>query len=216
VPPRVAAAADGEPRKALTEKGQETARSIVLKRGDLSAGFTARPRPDDKLPAGVRCDALDESDLTVNGDAQSPDFTLSQPGIYVTVGSSAQVYRTPREAGLSWTRGSSAQTSRCFADIIRLSAPRGQKVKIVSAKKIAFPKVTPRSAAWRVVADLTLPGNRRVRAYVDAIVLQQGRIQSGLVFTSLGRPVGQADAVGLATLLATRMAREAGPSGPKA
>ena len=42
------AAADGEPRKALTKKGQATAKSIVLKRGDLTAAFSARPRTDDK------------------------------------------------------------------------------------------------------------------------------------------------------------------------
>ena len=211
-----ATAADGEPRKALTDKVQETARSIVLKRGDLSAAFTARKRADDALPGGVRCDALDESDLTVNGDAQSPDFALSQPGVYVTVGSTAQVYRTAGEAGKSWTRGTSPQTTTCFADIIRLSAPKGQKVRIVSAKRMSFPKVAPRTAAWRVVAVLTLSGNRRVTAYVDAVVLQHGRIQSGLVFTSLGRPVGNADQRGLATLLALRMARAAGPTGPKA
>ncbi len=211
-----AAAADGEPRKALTSKGQAAATSIVLKRGDLTGGFATRPSSDDPLPDGARCDALDESDLTVNGDAQSPDFALNQPGIYVTVGSTAQVYRTPREAGLSWSRGTTKQTTRCFADIIRLSAPRAQKVRIVSATRLPFPKVAPRTAAFRVVAILTLEGNRQVRAYVDAVVLQHGRVQSGLVFTSLGRPVGQADERGLATVLAQRMAKAAGPTGPTA
>ena len=208
-------AADGEPRKALTAKGKATAQSIVLKRGDLSAGFTARKRPDDDLPAGVRCDSLDESDLTIVGEAESPDFQFVQPGIYVTVGSTANVYRTLQEAGKSWTRGTSAQTATCFADIVRLSAPKGQRVTIVSAKRLQFPKVAPRTAAFRVVATLTIAGNR-VRAYIDAIVLQDGRIQSGLVFTSLARPVGRADALGLAAVLAQRMAKAAAPKGPKA
>jgi hypothetical protein len=168
------------------------------------------------LPKGVRCDALDESDLTVSGDVDSPDFALNQPGAYVTIGSSAQVYRTAREAGLSWTRGNTAETTRCFADIVRLSAPREQKMTIVSSKRLSFPKIAPRTIAFRVVAELTLPGNRRVRAYVDAVVLQHGRIQTGLVFTSLGRPVGRVDELGLASLLALRMAKAAAPRGPKA
>lgn len=210
-----ASAADGEPRKVLTKQGQATAASIVLKRGDLTPAFAARPSPDESLPKGVRCDALDESDLTVSGDAQSPDFSVNQPGVFVTVGSSAQVYRTLREAGLSWTRGTTAQTTTCFADIVRLSAPRDQRIKIVSAKRLDFPKVAPRTTAFRVVADLTLAG-KRVRAYVDAVVLQHGRIQSGLVFTSLGRPVGRTDELGLASLLAMRMAKAVGPTGPKA
>lgn len=208
-------AADGEPRKALTAKGNATARSIVLRRGDLSAGFTARKPTDDALPAAARCDELDESDLTIVGEAESPDFQLLQKGIYVTVGSTANVYRTPGDASRSWARGTSAQTTICLADIIRLSAPKGQRVDIVSAKRLQFPKVASRTAAFRVVATLTISGNR-VRAYVDAIVVQHGRIQSGLVFTSLGRPVGRAAEVGLATVLAERMSSAAGPAGPKA
>ena len=193
----VAWGADGEPKKALTSKGNATARSVVLKRGDLSTAFTLRTRPDEDLPKGVRCGALDESDLTITGEAQSPDFQLSQPGLFVTIGSTTNVYRSLGEAGKSWKRGTSAQTTTCLADIVRLSAPPGQRVSIVSAKRLTFPKVAPMTSAFRVVATLTIGGNR-VRAYVDAIILQHGRIQSGVVFTSLGRPVGQADELGLA------------------
>lgn len=211
----VAWGADGEPKKALTSKGNATARSIVLKRGDLSTAFTLRTRPDEDLPNGVRCGDLDESDLTITGEAQSPDFQLSQPGLFVTIGSTTNVYRSLREAGKSWQRGTSAQTTTCLADIVRLSAPRGQRVSIVSAKRLTFPKVAPMTSAFRVVATLTIGGNR-VRAYIDAIILQHGRIQSGVVFTSLGRPVGQADELGLAALVADRMARANRPKGPTA
>ena len=211
----VAWGADGEPTKALTSKGNATARSIVLKRGDLSSAFTLRTRPDEDLPKGVRCGALDESDLTITGEAQSPDFQLSQPGLFVTIGSTTNVYRSLGEAGKSWKRGTSAQTTTCLADIVRLSAPPGQRVSIVSAKRLTFPRVAPMTSAFRVVANLTISGNR-VRAYIDAIILQHGRIQSGVVFTSLGRPVGQADELGLAALVADRMARANRPKGPTA
>ena len=211
----VAWGADGEPKKALTSKGNATARSIVLKRGDLSTAFTLRTRPDEDLPKGVRCGALDESDLTITGEAQSPDFQLSQPGLFVTIGSTTNVYRSLGEAGKSWKRGTSAQTTTCLADIVRLSAPPGQRVSIVSAKRLTFPKVAPMTSAFRVVATMTIGGNQ-VRAYVDAIILQHGRIQSGVVFTSLGRPVGQADELGLAALVADRMARANRPKGPTA
>ena len=211
----VAWGADGEPKKALTSKGNATARSVVLKRGDLSTAFTPHTRPDAGLPKGVRCAALDESDLTITGEAQSPDFQLSQPGLFVTIGSTTNVYRTLGEAGKSWKRGTSAKTTTCLADIVRLSAPRGQRVSIVSAKRLTFPKVAPMTSAFRVVATLTIGGNR-VRAYVDAIILQHGRVQSGVVFTSLGRPVGQADELGLAGLVADRMARANRPKGPTA
>ena len=63
------------------------------------------------------------------------------------------------------------------------------------------------------LSSLELEG---LRAYVDAIILQHGRVQSGVVFTSLGRPVGQADELGLAGLVAGRMARANRPKGPTA
>ena len=172
-----AVAADGEPKKALTKSGQTAARSIVLKRADLGAGFTATKRPDDEpLPKGARCDALDEGDLTVTGDANSPDFRLAQTGIYVTVGSSAHVYRTLRDANASWQRGTSQQVLNCLGDIVRLSAAQGQKITVVSSKRVSFPTVAPKTSAYRVVVTIASAGSsQRIRAYVDAVVLQRGR-----------------------------------------
>jgi hypothetical protein len=213
--PAVAGAADGEPRKALTKQDQATARSVVVKRGDLGQGFTAVARDkNDGLPKGARCGPLDESDLTVTGDAASPDFRLAQAPVFVTVGSTAQVYRTLREANTSWNRGSTRQTTTCLGDIIRLSGGPGQKITVVSAKKIRFPSVSPKTAAYRIVVNVTIGGNQRVRAYVDAVILQHGKVQSGLLFTSFGSPVGDADRIALAKVVAARMAKASGPSGP--
>jgi hypothetical protein len=78
--PALAGAANGEPKKALTKKDQATAHSVVVKRSDLGQGFTAMARDKNQtLPKGARCGPLDESDLTVTGDAASPDFRLAQP-----------------------------------------------------------------------------------------------------------------------------------------
>lgn len=217
VAPSAATAADGLPRKALTKSGQATARSVVLERGDLGASFTpvARDR-DQHLPKGARCKALDESDLTVTGDAASPDFRFAQGPVFVTVGSTAQVYRTLREANASWSRGTTRQTTTCLGDIIRLSGSPRQKITVVSAKKVPFPSVSPKTAAYRIVVNIAVAGSPPVRAYVDAVILQHGRIQSGLLFTSLGRPVGDPDRVALASVVAERMAKAAAPSGPVA
>lgn len=219
VAPASALAGDGQPKKALTKAGQATARSVVLKRGDLGSGFTsiARSKDDRNLPKGARCGPLGETDLTVTGDAASPDFRLAQAPVFVTVGSTAQVYRTLREANTSWNRGSTRQTTTCLGDIIRLSAGPGQKITVVSAKKVPFPSVSPKTAAYRIVVNVAIGGNQRVRAYVDAVILQHGRIQSGLLFTSFGSPVGDPDKIALAKVVAGRMARAStAPSGPVA
>lgn len=214
--PAVAGAADGEPKKALTKKDQAAARSVVIKRGDLGQGFTAVARKKDEgLPKGARCGPLDESDLTVTGDAASPDFRLAEQTAFVTVGSTAQVYRTLREANASWGRGTTAQTATCLSDIVRLSASPGQKITVVSATRVRFPSVSPKTTAYRLVLTISI-GAQEVRAYVDAVVLQHGRIQAGILFTSLGSPVGQAQRVALASVVAARMAKATRPTGPVA
>jgi len=83
--------ADGEPKKSLTAKGQAIAKSIVLKRSDLTTGFVPHKPSDAARPRGARCAGVDETDLTVIGDADSPDFSRDAAG--VAVGSSASVYR---------------------------------------------------------------------------------------------------------------------------
>jgi hypothetical protein len=215
VAPVVALAADGEPKKALTTAGQTMARSVLLKKADLGTGFTPVARSKNQhLPKGARCGPLDETDLTVTGDAASPDFRFSQSGVFVTVGSSAQVYRTLREANASWSRGTTSQTTTCLGDIVRLSAAPGQKISLVSAKKIPFPSVSQKTAAYRIVVNIANGSQQPVRAYIDAVILQHGRVQSGILFTSLGQPVGAADRVALATVVAARLAKAAKPTGP--
>ena len=215
--PAVAHAADGDPRRAITKGGQQAAKSVVLKRGDLGAGFVANARSKDKgLPKGARCGGLGEEDLTVTGDAASPDFRLAQGPVFVTVGSTAQVYRTLADANTSWRRGTSSKTATCLADIVRLSADPGQKITVVSAKRIPFPAVSPKATAYRLVLSVSAGNGPRVPAYVDAVILQHGRIQTGLVFTSIGQPVGEADRVALASVVAARMAKASGPKGPVA
>ena len=214
--PGIAAAANGEPKKVLTKEGQATAHAVVVKRGDLGQGFTAVAREkDDGVPKGARCGPLDESDLTVTGDAASPDFRLAQQAAFVTVGSTAQVYRTLREANASWNRGTTSQTTTCLADIVRLSAAPGQKITVLSATRVRFPSLSPKTTAYRLVLTVKI-GAQEVRAYVDAVVLQHGRVQAGILFTSLGRPVEQAQRVALAAVVAARLAKAARPSGPVA
>jgi hypothetical protein len=206
--------ADGEPRKALTSKGQAIAKSIVLKRSDLSAGFVPHKPSDATRPKGARCGAVDESDLTVTGDADSPDFSRDVSG--VAVGSSASVYRSLRESNVAWRRAGTAGAVRCFADLVRLTAPAARKVKIVSAKRIPFPQVSSNAIAYRVVATMDIGGNRTIRAYFDAVLLQRGTVQAALVVTSLGRAVPLEEERALAGVVAARMAKAAGPRGPVA
>ena len=134
----------------------------------------------------------------------------------MAIGSSASVYRTQRESNAAWHRAGTAAAVQCFADLVRLTSPAVQKVEIVSAKRIPFPKVAPNVIAYRVVATLTVGKSRTVRAYFDAVLLQRGQMQSALVVTSLGSAVPVAEERVLALILAGRMVKAARPRGPVA
>ena len=86
----------------------------------------------------------------------------------------------------------------------------------MSAKRIPFPAVSPKSTAYQLVLSVGVGNGPRLPAYVDAVILQHGRIQTGLVFTSIGQPVGEVDRVALAAVVAARMAKANGPNGPVA
>lgn len=212
-----AAAANGEPKRAFTKADQALARSVVLVRADLGSGFVGAKHAEQDLPRGARCGPLAESDLTITGKADSRDFRLQETGVLLTAGSTAHVYRTLREADTSFSRGTSRQVATCLADVVRLSAPSGQPIRVRSAKRIAFPRLAPKTAAYRVVASVATGAGQSVTVYFDAIVLQHGRIQASVVFTSAGRPVAETDRVVLASVVAKRLARAAGkPAGPVA
>ena len=100
-----------------------------------------------------------------------------------------------------------------LADIVRLSASPGEKITVHSATRVRFPTLSPKTTAYRLVLTVEL-GGQKVRAYVDAVILQHGRIQSGILFTSLGGPLDQTQRVAIASVVAERMAKATRRSGP--
>jgi hypothetical protein len=204
LPAAAAVAAHRAPQRPITSADQAEARSMLLRAADLTADF--RPETRSESENGPACAALDESDLTVTGDADSPDFTRQNAG-YVTVGSSAQIYRSIADAGASWRRGTSAGALRCVADYFkRLAKADGSELRFVSVRKLAFPRVAPLTARFQVLFRATARG-QSVPIYFDVVVLQQGRAQASLMFGSAGAPVPQRDRAALAGVIAQRMAR---------
>ena len=188
----------------------------MLKRGDLGAGLHARCArdKDQHLPKGARCSALDETDLTVTGDAASPDFRFAQRRRSSPSARRRQVYRTLREANTSWGRGSTAQTTTCLGDIVRLSAAPGQQVTLVSAKRVPFPSVSPKTAAYRIVREhhgRRQPAHSRLRRRRDPPARKDPVGNPLHVRRTAGRKGRSPRA---RKVVAGRMARAAGPSGP--
>ena len=193
-----ALAARGDPQEKLTPADQARARAMLLRKADLGLGFGATPTGE---PSFSSCAALDESDLTVSGKAQTPTFT----GGLVTVSTIAALYVSRRDANLSWKRGTSAAGEKCLRQTSGREFAKGG-FRLVSFRKTPFPKLAQKTIAFRLVlAGPSQAGS--IRVYIDFVVLQQSRAQAAVFFGSAIDPLERPERLRLARLVATRMAK---------
>jgi hypothetical protein len=200
------AAADTDPKERLTAVDQAKARSIVLKRTDFVAGWKKVP-PDPDSDAVCPGFNPDGSDLTITGKAEA-DFEHTQG--FPMVSSFADVYVKSADAAASWSRTVKPALARCLAHFMREGAKEdGVELTIVSQGRVAFPKVAPRTAAFRVVSRMTVkqPGAAPVTVplTIHVVVLGRGRGEAGLFTASFGKGVPMADLQAFARLMAGRM-----------
>jgi hypothetical protein len=203
--PAVALAADTDPKKKITPADQAKARSILLKRSDFAAGWKkVPPSPDSDLT----CPGFnpDESDLTLTGEAEA-SFEHPQ-GLFI--GSHSEVFATRDDALKSWTRSDKPATARCLGYFFSQDVTeKGTTVKIVSAGRMAFPKLAPRTAAFKVVARLTITDNSKkttVPATIQLIALGQGRGDTSMLAVSPGTGVPTDDLRAFGKAFAARLA----------
>jgi hypothetical protein len=191
-----ALAARGDPQKRITPADQARAKSMLLRRADLSAGFTSTSPGNEPVPY---CKALDESDPTLTCEAESADF--AQPATATVVSSAAQVYRSLRDANTSWRRGTSVAGVRCVEQTLRRELLKGG-IRDVQLTRQAFPRVAQRSVAFRVVGVA-----QGIPVFFDVVLVQQSRAHVSLLFGAALQPVLKAEQVRLARLVGTRMAK---------
>jgi hypothetical protein len=195
-----ALAAEGDPQKRHTPADTAKARSIVLKRGDLGAGWKRDTSPDTDDDLACSYYDPDQSDLVETGSAEG-NFESQ----IAFVASEASIYRTAAQAQTAWSRAAKRELARCFGELLAKELRRevGQ-VRIVRAGVLPFPRVAPQTAAWRIVARITESG-RTLPLTVDLIALRRARIIVLLGVIQFG-PTPQAAAERqLARLLASRM-----------
>ena len=199
-----ALAARGDPHRAISAADQAKVRSMLLRSSDLVAGFKAsRPADDGSDPY---CKALDESDLTLTGDSESPDFTAAG----TLVSSTAQLYRTVADANASWRRGTSAAGVRCLRAGMR-AALKEENGRLTSLRKLTFPKLAAdRAVEFRAVARIG-----KVRLHFDFVILQRLRAQAALLVSS-DATLPRSQSVALAGTIAGRMRRALADEVPQA
>jgi len=194
----VSLGARGDPKKRITPADQARAKAMLLRKSDFSLAFRAGPA---STGADFYCAALDESDLTVTGQAESPSFS----GGVEFAASTAYVYASRANAKASWRRGTSAAGQQCVRQGLQ-NQIQGTSVRLVSFRKLPFPAFARRSVLYRVVAEQ----QGGVRLYLDLIALQHSRAQVAVVYGSGLSPPPAAEERRLAKVTAARMAKAMG------
>jgi hypothetical protein len=205
--PALALAADSDPKRKIDPADERRAAAVVLKRADLSAGWkkTASSSTDDDLVCSYY--APKGSDLTLTGDAEAE---FERTGGFPTVYSYVDVYATPKDAAAAWTRTVKLAAARCFADVFKKESASDPTTKVTGIKygKLAFPKVAPRTAAFRVTLTVAVTQNGQTQTVplaLHIVVVGRGRAEGGLMTFAPAPGVATADLRAFARLMADRM-----------
>jgi hypothetical protein len=192
-----------DPKKRITPADQARARAMLLKRTDLPAGF--RGTPTGVGEPHIDCaPSVGEADLTLTGEAEGLQFVLGP----VSVNSASQIYESAADAAASWRRGTSAAGTKCLTDLLRREFTR-QGIRFVSFRKVAFPRVSERTVAYRVTLSVQTPQGA-APLYADVVVLSRSRALAQVFVASAFVAPRRAEELRLARLVAGRMARAMG------
>jgi hypothetical protein len=175
------------------------AKRIVLKPGDVGAGWRKVRVPDSDEP--LRCPGFnpDLSRFTVTGKAKT---AFTQP-TGASIASAVEVYESGADAVGDFKTAAKPALARCMKLMLeREFGAAGVPVRVRSARVVRAPSVGDRRIAYRVIAGLSA-GGATLNLYFDVVVLQKGRSIAALFFTSPGSRLPRQSS--LAAAVASRM-----------
>jgi hypothetical protein len=186
----VAGATAGSPGKQkieLNAADQAAARAVVLRRSDLGAGWTGgRTKPD--LTSTVSCPSYHPkvSDLVVTGAASSE---FHRTGL--AFANEVELFRTAAMVDRDWRRSIVPAAGPCLRQT--LTKGLGGRATVVSFGRIAFPRVTAHTAAFRGIVEVSALG-QTVRVLLDIVFVGKGRTEISLDATAPAAAAGAVSA----------------------
>jgi hypothetical protein len=160
-----------------TAAGQEAARSVMLTLSDVGPGWKQSSTEPD-LTNDTRCPYFHPriSDLVVTG-ATGRKFV--QAGAQVDT--EAEIMRTAEMVRTDWQRSvGSPNFLKCTRSLFRQDS--NAKSRFISLRRLAFPPVATRTAAFRLVVDVT-DKRGKARVVQDIVAIGHGRTELTLVTT---------------------------------
>jgi hypothetical protein len=180
------AAAAGPPKTTHTATGMAAARHLLVTIRAFPAGWTTAAAANGF--SGLTCPVFTPSTKGVieRGAASSPSYRAATEGPFAN--QSAYVYATAAQASLFWRRVATPGIARCVAQSVTQASTTNVQFKVTGRRPIAAPSLAARTAAYRVTAKVTTPG-QTADAYVDLVLVGRGRAISALGFWGVNDPV---------------------------
>ena len=205
--PAIALAADTDPKRKINPADERKAASIVFKKSDFTDGWkrtSTTNSGDDDLSCSFY--KPDGSDLTLTGDAEAE---FQRTGGFPSVLSYADIYATAKDAAASWSRTVKPALARCLAQFFQseISEP-GTSVTVVNYGRMAFPKVAPRTDAFRINVKMKVTEGDQtatVPLTLHIVVVGRGRAEAGVLTFAPSPGIAAADLRAFGKLLAERM-----------
>jgi hypothetical protein len=204
--PAIALASSTDPVRRLDPADGRKADSIIFKQKDFAVDWKRVASSVSGGGGDLSCAYYkpDGSDLTLTGHAEAE---FARGGVS-SVLSYADVYATAKDAATAWSRTVRPALARCLGDFFeREAAAPGMKVSVVGNGRAPFPRVAPRTAAFRIDVKMLVTQSgqtKEVPLALPLLVIGRGRAEAGfLTFASRGVSTGDLHTYG--KLLAERM-----------
>jgi len=200
----VTSAVAGSPkleRLALTRADMRLASSALLRRSDLSGvkpgWLPLSTSPDSSEPV---CPWQNYSRYTLTGRGEA-DFQPTKVGHAGFIGSSVDIFATPRDALGKFTVDTHPGTVSCEAEALRNAL--GARLTTSSARELASPKLGERAVAYEFAFEQ--PSGTPKRIFINIIEFVRGREVAVLSTTDFDAPGDMATRLRLAGLIDKRL-----------
>ena len=188
-----------DPKKVIIPAVQAKAKAINVHISDLPAGdWTAKPAGPDKGTPKCSYYNPNQSDLTENGDANSPQLTAPS-GAFVS--SSTSIFKTAAQGRTAYKRVVQPKLPKCLAQLFAKGAGKG--ITNLTAVEIPFPKQAERSNAYRISADFN-NASGSIAIFLDVVVFNRGKVDTVIFFAGIGHPFTDAVEQSVAGKVAAR------------
>jgi hypothetical protein len=174
------------PKTTHTKAGMAAAKRALLGAGAFPNAWTSSAPAEKKVPS-LACAAagIDPTGVVEIGSAVTPHYRGSSAGPFAS--ESVYVFKTPAQTARLWKRLVARGLGGCLATSITQGSTQDVSFSRTKQLPVQAPRIAGRTAAYRVSARASTPG-QAITAYFDLVLVTRGSSIAALSFSSFSEP----------------------------